>query len=195
MSERNKAYQTADLLANGKGKIAKRKSSEMIAESINASNAEQENIPQLKEEQETILYPEANVEDSSTKRKEGESRNHQEAQNEDANHWNTRGNQYLQSGSYDDAIKAYKKAIELSPSSVWAYLDNLALAFYRKGQRGEQATQSAQKLSEVWGDNNSFEFIDNHAENSQTPNQGNSTVERPDLMLDDTQIMIRESVG
>jgi len=46
--------------------------------------------------------------------------------------WNELGNVYMKSGSYDDAIAAYQKAIELERSFAWPY-SNLALAFVQKG--------------------------------------------------------------
>ncbi|MBM3153152.1 MAG: tetratricopeptide repeat protein [Chloroflexi bacterium] len=52
----------------------------------------------------------------------------------DAAQWNALGHAYLRSQAYDEAIQAYKKAIELSPDDVWAYLDNLTLAYYQKGK-------------------------------------------------------------
>ena len=50
--------------------------------------------------------------------------------------WSEMGNLYLKAGSYNDAIAAYRKAIELAPEFGWAY-SNLALAYYRQGQYKE----------------------------------------------------------
>lgn len=46
--------------------------------------------------------------------------------------WNELGNVYMKSGSYDDAIASYQKAIELERTFAWPY-SNLALAFVQKG--------------------------------------------------------------
>jgi Flp pilus assembly protein TadD len=47
--------------------------------------------------------------------------------------WNELGNIYLRLGSYDEAIAAYLKAIELGPEYGGAY-SNLALAYCRQGK-------------------------------------------------------------
>ena len=48
--------------------------------------------------------------------------------------WNGVGNAYLKAGSYDEAISAYTRAIEVSPTIHWPYIHNLALAHYQKGR-------------------------------------------------------------
>lgn len=45
--------------------------------------------------------------------------------------WNELGNVYFNSGAYENAILAYKQAIELDPQFAWAY-SNLALAYAQK---------------------------------------------------------------
>jgi tetratricopeptide (TPR) repeat protein len=50
--------------------------------------------------------------------------------------WNELGNMYLKSGSYDDAIASYSKAIELERHFAWPY-SNLALAYVQKGYFAE----------------------------------------------------------
>jgi len=48
--------------------------------------------------------------------------------------WNVLGNEYLKESAFDEAIYAYKKAIELTPEFSWPYINNLALAYYQKGK-------------------------------------------------------------
>jgi tetratricopeptide (TPR) repeat protein len=50
--------------------------------------------------------------------------------------WNELGNIYLNSGTYDDAIASYSKAIELDRNFAWPY-SNLALAYVQKGRFAE----------------------------------------------------------
>ena len=50
--------------------------------------------------------------------------------------WNELGNVYIKSNSYDDAIAAYSKAIELDRHFAWPY-SNLALAYVQKGRLAE----------------------------------------------------------
>lgn len=50
--------------------------------------------------------------------------------------WNELGNVYFKSNSYDDAIAAYSKAIELDRHFAWPY-SNLALAYVQKGRLAE----------------------------------------------------------
>ncbi len=50
--------------------------------------------------------------------------------------WNELGNVYFNSGSYDDAIMAYRQALELDPKFAWAY-SNLALVYVQKGRFDE----------------------------------------------------------
>lgn len=56
----------------------------------------------------------------------------------DAAGWNARGNACLASGSYDEAIAAYLRAIELTPGFAWPYVQNLALAYQKRAERREQ---------------------------------------------------------
>lgn len=51
---------------------------------------------------------------------------------QNANVWNEMGNVYFSSGAYDDAILAYRQAIELDSQFAWAY-SNLALTLVQKG--------------------------------------------------------------
>ncbi|MBI5944113.1 MAG: tetratricopeptide repeat protein [Chloroflexi bacterium] len=50
--------------------------------------------------------------------------------------WNELGNIYMKSGSFDDAIASYSKAIELERPFAWPY-SNLALAYVQKGYFAE----------------------------------------------------------
>lgn len=50
--------------------------------------------------------------------------------------WNELGNVYLNASSYDDAIAAYSKALELDRHFAWPY-SNLALAYVQKGRFAE----------------------------------------------------------
>ena len=50
--------------------------------------------------------------------------------------WNELGNVYFNAGSFDDAIAAYSKAIELDKQFAWPYT-NLAMAFVQKGRLAE----------------------------------------------------------
>ncbi len=55
-----------------------------------------------------------------------------EMETKSAQVWNELGNVYLNSGSYDEAIAAYGKAIGLERHFAWPY-SNLALAYVQKG--------------------------------------------------------------
>jgi len=55
---------------------------------------------------------------------------------QNAHVWNELGNVYLNSGSCDDAIAAYSRAIELDRQFAWPY-SNLALAYVQKGRFAE----------------------------------------------------------
>ena len=55
-----------------------------------------------------------------------------EMETKSAQVWNELGNVYFKSGSYDEAIAAYSKAIELERQFAWPY-SNLALAYVQKG--------------------------------------------------------------
>lgn len=50
--------------------------------------------------------------------------------------WNELGNIYLNSGTYDDAIASYSKAIEIDRNFAWPY-SNLALTYVQKGRFAE----------------------------------------------------------
>jgi tetratricopeptide (TPR) repeat protein len=56
--------------------------------------------------------------------------------------WNALGNEQLARGSYDEAIAAYIKAIELGEKHSWPYINNLALAHYYKGKYTDPASTS-----------------------------------------------------
>ncbi len=56
----------------------------------------------------------------------------------DAADWNARGNACLAAGSYDEAIAAYLRAIELTPGFAWPYVQNLALAYQKRAEHREQ---------------------------------------------------------
>jgi tetratricopeptide (TPR) repeat protein len=62
--------------------------------------------------------------------------------------WNELGNVYFGTGSYDDAIVAYTKAIELDRWFAWPY-SNLALAYMQKGRFAE-ATLLYQRSIELF---------------------------------------------
>ena len=47
--------------------------------------------------------------------------------------WNELGNIYINSGAFEQAIKAYDKAIESDAEFGWAY-NNKALAYMRLGE-------------------------------------------------------------
>ncbi len=55
-----------------------------------------------------------------------------EMETKSAQVWNELGNVYFKSGSYEEAIAAYSKAIELERQFAWPY-SNLALAYVQKG--------------------------------------------------------------
>jgi len=50
--------------------------------------------------------------------------------------WNELGNVYFNAGSYDDAITAYSRAIELDKQFAWPYT-NMALSYVQKGRLDE----------------------------------------------------------
>lgn len=54
--------------------------------------------------------------------------------------WNKLGHAHLKAGSYDEAIAAYIKAIEVSPDLSWPYIHNLAMAHYHKGEHRAKAS-------------------------------------------------------
>lgn len=67
--------------------------------------------------------------------------------------WNELGNTHLQTGSYDDAIFSYTRAIEMAPEFNWPYIKNLAIAYYHKGKHAEDAPLIESESSD--GDENS----------------------------------------
>jgi tetratricopeptide (TPR) repeat protein len=73
-------------------------------------------------------FPETPPEGEKSATKNGT--NGQEAKS--AFEWNCLGNVYLKAGSYDEAISAYTKAIEMAPKVGWPYR-NLASAYFYKG--------------------------------------------------------------
>jgi len=62
--------------------------------------------------------------------------------------WNELGNVYFNAGSFDDAIAAYSKAIELDRQFAWPYT-NLALSYVQKG-RLEDAISLYQRSIELF---------------------------------------------
>ena len=62
--------------------------------------------------------------------------------------WNELGNVYFNAGSFDDAIAAYSKAIELDRQFAWPYT-NLALSYVQK-DRLEDAIQLYQRSIELF---------------------------------------------
>lgn len=63
-----------------------------------------------------------------------------------ASDWYEEGNRFLEEGSYDDAIIAYQKAIDLTSGYAWPYINNLALAYYQKGKYAEFVSLYRQNL-------------------------------------------------
>jgi len=61
------------------------------------------------------------------------------ADSKSAFEWNRLGHSHLKAGSYDEAIAAYIKAIEVSPDLAWPYIHNLAMAHYHKGEHRAKA--------------------------------------------------------
>ncbi len=66
-----------------------------------------------------------------------------------ANVWNELGNIFTKSRSYDDAISAYNRAIELNPEYGWAY-SNLALIYARQGKRAEAISLYHKSIELLW---------------------------------------------
>ena len=69
--------------------------------------------------------------------------------------WNDKGNVLVDQGKYDEAIKAYDKAIEINPqlAEVW---NNKGLALYHQGKYSEaiqaydRAIEINPQLAEAW---------------------------------------------
>lgn len=73
-----------------------------------------------------------------------------------ASEWNEIGNLHLRKGAFNDAIIAYTKAIELSPSECWAYIQNLANVHYQKGKVRGKLTSGQADEPDIWeGDDES----------------------------------------
>jgi tetratricopeptide (TPR) repeat protein len=64
--------------------------------------------------------------------------------------WNELGNKFLRSGSYNDAINAFTKAIELAPDVSWPYIKNLAAAHYHKGKVKGKSSSGKTEEPDVW---------------------------------------------
>lgn len=72
--------------------------------------------------------------------------------------WNAMGNKFLTTGSYNDAINAYTKAIELAPSLNWPYIKNLASAHYHKGKIKGRLSIGKTDEPDLWeGEDDDFE--------------------------------------
>jgi len=64
--------------------------------------------------------------------------------------WNELGNKFLRTGSYNDAINAFTKAIELAPDLSWPYIRNLASANYHKGKIKGKLSNGKPEEPDVW---------------------------------------------
>lgn len=64
--------------------------------------------------------------------------------------WNELGNKFLRTGSYNDAINAFTKAIELAPDLNWPYIRNLASAHYHKGKIKGKLSSGKTEEPDVW---------------------------------------------
>jgi len=64
--------------------------------------------------------------------------------------WNELGNKFLRAGSYNDAINAFTKAIELAPDLSWPYIRNLASAHYHKGKIKGKRSNGKPEEPDVW---------------------------------------------
>jgi tetratricopeptide (TPR) repeat protein len=64
--------------------------------------------------------------------------------------WNELGNNFLRAGSYNDAINAFTKAIELAPDLSWPYIRNLASAHYHKGKIKGKLNTGKIEDPDVW---------------------------------------------
>jgi tetratricopeptide (TPR) repeat protein len=86
----------------------------------------------------------------------GWSRDNPEAASQDfdlrnAIQWNEIGNNLLKAGSFNDAIAAYTRAIEMEPGLNWPYISNLAHACYHKGKLWGKKTSTQPEDPDVWG--------------------------------------------
>lgn len=66
-----------------------------------------------------------------------------------ANVWNELGNIFTKSGSFDDAVNAYNRAIELNPGFGWSYC-NLALVYARQGKGVEAVALYQKSIDLLW---------------------------------------------
>ena len=66
--------------------------------------------------------------------------------------WNEMGNKLLGTGSYNDAINAFIKAIELAPDLNWPYIKNLASAHYHKGKVKGKLSSGKAGQPNIWED-------------------------------------------
>jgi len=64
--------------------------------------------------------------------------------------WNELGNKFLRTGSYNEAINAFTKAIELAPELSWPYIRNLAAAHYHKGKIKGKLNNGKTEEPDVW---------------------------------------------
>ncbi len=64
--------------------------------------------------------------------------------------WNELGNKFLRAGSYNDAITAFTKAIEMAPEISWPYIRNLASAHYHKGKIKGKSSAGRMEEPDVW---------------------------------------------
>jgi tetratricopeptide (TPR) repeat protein len=97
-----------------------------------------------------------------------------------ATEWNALGNTHLRAGDYNDAIVAYTKAIELSPTACWPYIQNLAYVNYQKGKAKGKLTIENIEDPDIWeGENESdsastfgYETISNSEEREDIEEPG-----------------------
>jgi tetratricopeptide (TPR) repeat protein len=76
-----------------------------------------------------------------------------------ASEWNEQGNSHLKAGSYNEAINAYTKAIELADDLRWPYIKNLALAHYHIGKIRGRSSANQPEDPDIWeGDDEQAEI-------------------------------------
>ena len=73
--------------------------------------------------------------------------------------WNALGNQSLKAGSYNEAISAFTRAIELAPTLSWPYIRNLAAAHYHKGRNKSRLLPETPGEADVWDGDDDLEPI------------------------------------